>query len=371
MSDFQLARVERDIGDLKGMLIGLTRRADRQSEGVSIQRRLAGVIAAFALAHGQYNVSPDEIARKLCGLHSPEGKFAEKALANPAAATVPGWAAELVGRGVYNGLFSALAPLSIYAQLTERGLSVDMSGKADIRLPGHVPATPPPSPFVGEGQAIPVRRIGLVGVTLDLFKTATITTLTSELANRSTPAAVPVFERLLAEDTRLAIDAALLGDAAASPVRPAGLLNGVVPLVASGATSKAEAIAEDLSALAGAIAPAADPVFVMDAAEDTAALLFCPGAASLPILISDALPSARIIALDAGAFATAAENGTFDIATAATIEERDDPTVTDVLTGKPVRSTFQTDSLGIRLIEDIGWAMRAPGKVAWMDSVTW
>jgi hypothetical protein len=37
----------------------------------------------------------------------------------------------------------------------------------------------------------------------------------------------------------------------------------------------------------------------------------------------------------------------------------------------PVRSLWQTDTLGIRMLLDINWAMRRTGVIAWTQSVTW
>jgi hypothetical protein len=37
----------------------------------------------------------------------------------------------------------------------------------------------------------------------------------------------------------------------------------------------------------------------------------------------------------------------------------------------PVRSLFQTDSIGIRMTMDLNWALRRAGVVAFVSSVTW
>jgi hypothetical protein len=37
----------------------------------------------------------------------------------------------------------------------------------------------------------------------------------------------------------------------------------------------------------------------------------------------------------------------------------------------PVRSFFQTDTMGIRMIMDVAWKMKRSGMVRWIDGTTW
>jgi hypothetical protein len=37
----------------------------------------------------------------------------------------------------------------------------------------------------------------------------------------------------------------------------------------------------------------------------------------------------------------------------------------------PVRSLWQTDTIGIRMILPMNWAMRRTGVIAWTQSITW
>ena len=41
------------------------------------------------------------------------------------------------------------------------------------------------------------------------------------------------------------------------------------------------------------------------------------------------------------------------------------------LVAAPARSLWQTDTLGIRMMLDINWAMRRTGVIAWTQAVTW
>ena len=79
-------------------------------------------------------------------------------------------------------------------------------------------------------------------------KLASIVTLTAEMLTGSN--AEPLVTDALTRSVRLALDAALFDSAAADPVRPAGLRYGIAPLAASESTNPAEAMIEDLSALA-------------------------------------------------------------------------------------------------------------------------
>jgi hypothetical protein len=40
-------------------------------------------------------------------------------------------------------------------------------------------------------------------------------------------------------------------------------------------------------------------------------------------------------------------------------------------TANPVRSFFQTDTQGVRMVMDVAWKMRRSGMVRWIDSTSW
>jgi hypothetical protein len=37
----------------------------------------------------------------------------------------------------------------------------------------------------------------------------------------------------------------------------------------------------------------------------------------------------------------------------------------------PVRSLWQTDTIGVRMLLDLNWGMRRTGVIAWTQTMTW
>jgi hypothetical protein len=85
-----------------------------------------------------------------------------------------------------------------------------------------------------------------------------------------------------------------------------------------------------------------------------------------------------VILVDAAAFFSATGDvANFSVSDQATLHMEDTAPLPISATGSPnvvaapVRSLWQTDSLGIRMLLDINWAMVRPGLVAWTQAVTW
>jgi hypothetical protein len=97
-----------------------------------------------------------------------------------------------------------------------------------------------------------------------------------------------------------------------------------------------------------------------------------------PILQSTSMVAARVLLVDAADFFSATgDEPRFDVSDQAVLHMEDTaPTAigtagTPTVVAAPVRSLWQTDSIGIRMLLDINWAMRRTGLIAWIDSVTW
>jgi hypothetical protein len=66
----------------------------------------------------------------------------------------------------------------------------------------------------------------------------------------------------------------------------------------------------------------------------------------------------------------------FEVSDQATLH-MEDTTPLDLVSGSPgvvatpQRSLFQTDSLALRMVFPVNWAMRRTGDVAWTQNVTW
>jgi hypothetical protein len=248
--------------------------------------------------------------------------------------------------------------------------------------------------WVGEGEPIPVRRMGFTSVTLTPKKLGVISTFTRELAAHSTPAIEGVIREAMAEDTAVTIDATLIDANAATNIRPAGLLSGVaaIPATAGGGTA---AMVADLKALIGAITTSrggrniavlinpAQGLAINFAQNGNDEFLFAStdelgrrvGVTFIP---SPTVPPGTLIAVDAADFASAAGDAPeYDVSDQATIHEEDTTPLpigsvgTPATVAAPVRSLWQTASIGVRMLLDMNWAMRRAGMVAWVEDVTW
>lgn len=313
------------------------------------------------------------------------------AASNPAMTNVAGWASELIDTQLGEFL-DLLSPESIWARLV--GLRVTFDRNGAVRLPGRTTRSLAGS-FVGEGAPIPVKQAALTSVMVSPFKMAVITTMTRELAQRSSPAAEPLFRQMMIEDTAVAIDAAFMDATAASAVRPAGL-----QVLGSGSASAGATVANimaDLKDMAGDMITAQTgrrAVWVMNdlrrlglqtalsTTEDTRPFAAEIAAGSLlgyPIVTSINVPAAVVFLIDQAELAQGyGDSPAIEMSNQATLHMEDTaplPLVTGAqgsgVVASPMRSLFQTDSLGLRLIWDISWAVRRPGAVQFKTGVAW
>lgn len=375
------------INEAKALAVANRRQIDsgakrRSSPRAILIKSLTARLMALALKNGE----PDQLAEQLYGAgkiveatRDPVG-WLRKAVTNPAMTSVPDWAGTLSNQGVYGGLLATLAPASVYAALKTRGISVNLAGVGSLRFSARAVPGSVPNCFIGEGQPIPVRQLSfLQGAVLVGHKAASISLFTGELAKASTPSAEAIIGQALAEDIGISVDTALLGNAAGTVTQPPGLLNGVTPLTPSAATDPAQAASADMAALAAAINPAAAALtFIMNSVQAANAAMLVPGFGAVDVIASDIVPAKTVIAVDAADFVSSVDDGEVRVENDATVISRDDPlpvstgaSGTDAVTASPHQSLWQMDLLGIRIVEDISWAMRRAGRVASVANVKW
>ena len=267
-----------------------------------------------------------------------------------------------------------LVPASAGADLLARGVQLNFAGAAQIRVPA---ITVPATDFVGEGIPIPVVTAQTSGgPTLEPHKLAVITTLTGEMM-RSTNAETLV-RQVLIESTGPALDKVLFGTVATGTDRPAGLLNGIAALTPAPAGEKAQALVDDLAALATAVAPVAgNGEIVLVASPDAAVALRLrlPTSVTWPVLTSASLPAKTVIVIAANAIVSAIE-GAPQIDASQEAEFVRDSTPQEIVTsggtvGSSVGSLFQTDQVALRLRWPISWALRSASGLAHMANVNW
>jgi HK97 family phage major capsid protein len=319
-----------------------------------------------------------------------------RAASAPAMTTTTGWAAELVQTAILD-FVESLMPNSVYPRLSGIGGRFSFGQNGIVSLPSRSPTPTIAGSFVGQGAPIPVRQGAFTATTLTPKKMAVITTLTREMAEHSVPALEGVLRQAIQEDTAVAIDTVLLDAVAISAIRPAGLRNGVSVTTATAGGGFA-ALVGDVTALLTALITASagqirEPVWIMNPiqaikigltqnaggdfpfkAEVAAGTL-----QGYPLIRSTTVTAGMVILLDAADFFSATgDEPRFDVSDQATLH-MEDTTPLAIASGAqgsgvlatPTRSLFQTDSLAIRMLLDMNWALRRVGTLAWTQSVTW
>jgi HK97 family phage prohead protease/HK97 family phage major capsid protein len=338
---------------------------------------------------------PEQILRELYGNDDGTAMVLKSATA-PAMTGVAGWAAELAVQQAVTDMLDILYPDFIYPQVAAIGIRVTFDRFGSIKIPTRSNSTLLSGDFVAEGNPIPVLQGLFSSITLTPKKMAVITTFTREMAMHSTPTIEPVLRTAILGDTGKILDTRLLDNVASSASRPAGLLNGVTPITATAITGGAlTALTTDLTNLVSALLTAnagrtivliMNPVdalratmitnsngaFVFDSLEALRAKFNLRA-----VLTSTTVTAKTLIALDAADFATATGDAPqFDVSSQATLHMETAPSAIGTVgapnvVAAPTRSLWQTDTIGVRMLLDVTWAMRRSGMVQTIANVTW
>jgi hypothetical protein len=94
------------------------------------------------------------------------------------------------------------------------------------------------------------------------------------------------------------------------------------------------------------------------------------------LVVATNVTAGRLIALRNSDFATALGDAPeFDVSEQATVHMEDTTPLeivsTAPTTADPVRSFFQTATMGIRMLMDLSWTMRRTGMVQWINGTSW
>lgn len=302
--------------------------------------------------------------------------------------TTSGWSSELL-QTVNSGFLQALTGVSIYPQLRSRGVGLNFDGTGTIKLPRRT-AGGAGGGFVAEGAPIRVGRITTAAAEITPKKMGVIVPFSRELARRSTPAIEAIVRQAILEDTASILDSALLDATASSTARPAGLLNGVSAVATGYGGGDHVAVKEDFKALLAPFiaANAADNlVVIMNPAQslsiammdglDNNSSWFSAISSRVTIVESTYATANRLVAMRASDFYTAIGDAPeFDINETATVH-MEDTTPLEIVSGTgpttadPVRSFYQTATVGVRMLMDVSWVMGRPSMVQWIDGTSY
>ena len=312
---------------------------------------------------------------------TPELATVLKAAVAAGDTTTAGWAAELVyAQNLANEFIEFLRPQTILGRIP--GLT---QIPFNVRVAGQNAGS---SAFwVGQGQPVPVSKLGTTSTTLGIAKAAGLVAIDDELVRSSSPSAELLVRNDLAKAIAQFLDTQFLDPdiAAVANVSPASVLNGVTPTTPSGAD--AAALRTDIQTLFGAwIAANLDPsqgVWIMPPTQALAigamlnplgqpafpgiglkggVLWDLPVITSMSAKLSGSPTLGNIIALVNAPEILLADDGQVTISTSseASIQMLDNPA--NISTGATAEtamvSMFQTNSLAIKAVRYINWAKR-------------
>jgi hypothetical protein len=350
--------------------VGLIARQQRDMQSVvsRMDRRLDR-LAEPSVQRGQQLVAltASRLARMI-GNGRVADELEEKAAASPAMTTVATWAQELSSAGLPSFVLS-LQRRSALATILAASPQVSLLKAGAVAVP--VAGAAPPAVIVVEGGPIPIQRGSFTALSLLPFKLAAILHYTEELQNASNIEAIT--RTLLEQSVAAGMDAIAFGS-----TLPGGLLNGVTPIAASTATPLETAMRQDLQNLLAALtAPSTDVVFVMSPGRAAFASSVLPSSFLYQIAVSTALPAATVVAVDPqGVAAALSSEPRIAASISAAAHESDVPLALGTgvqgsgVMAVPMRSAFQTDTILVRVVADVGWAART-GAVASITAVSW
>jgi hypothetical protein len=100
------------------------------------------------------------------------------------------------------------------------------------------------------------------------------------------------------------------------------------------------------------------------------AQLLVAGALAVTWIDSSAIPAGRVIAADAASLAYAFGGFEFSIVES-TIEVTEDTAPVPAVAAAQTFSSWQMALIGCRCVADVSWGLRAAGRVAFINAVSW
>lgn len=340
-----LEQLQREVADLRSLAIGLQRAGRREErEGNPSSSLVARAVVQVLHAIKRTDLLP----------------LWQKAVVGPAVTSNAAWAGSLVGSetaAFVMGLASANRAFPLVAQAAH---AYSLTARRALSMEADASAA-----FCEEAAAIAVSSGRVRADALNAYSVKSILTASEELFERGQPDVETLFTALLNDACGDVIEEVFFGSAAASAGQPAGILNSVV------SQSPSQSFSEDVKILMTAVEPAT-PVFIVNAA--TRAALAASGSLlgfDMPLLGSKAVASDALVLVDADRLATGfGGQAKISVGREATIAELDSNPPSDLLTANAVRSLWQTDSVGVRIVLPISWA-KAPGAVAFTQPIGW
>lgn len=279
--------------------------------------------------------------------------------------------ADLVPQAVADLTFGS-ENVGAFADLGRRSLTLEPGRAGSVMMPSITPSDDDIG-FVPEAGVIPFRQLLINGALLTLRKFAVAFALSRETFEHSAINGERLIRAVMLESIARKQDVAAFSDVAGDDTRPPGIWNGVAP------TAPTASMVGDLIAVTSAIAPVAGNQIALIVNPVTAlkfaALL--PQALPFPVLQSSAVADDMLVAVAVNAFAVGLEPDIrLEVSEETAVHSDTSPAAistegTPNVVAAPVRSLWQTDCIGVRVILRLGWALRAEGAVAHLTYNAW
>ncbi len=304
-----------------------------------------------------------------------------RASVNPSSTVVDANAGVLVQTAVADtlgglGAASAMGPLFAANNQLEFGRS------SAFFVPGFT-ASATVGGYVEQGKPIGAAKLSAGGITLSQKKFGVVVPFTYEFSTYSVRNALKLITVTVNDSFGLALDTVALDANAATVGRPAGLRYGIDALTGtpSSNTNLFEAMIEDTSRLAASVSAVANNgpiIFICSPRQAVSLRLRARGVFPYEVLASSGLADRTVVALAPNALASAiGPTPRVDVSSQTSYHEDtialpiNSGTTTTPLPAAPIRSTFQTATLALRLIIDLDFGLRAAGGLAWAQNVIW
>jgi hypothetical protein len=272
---------------------------------------------------------------------------------------------------VMEEFIEALVPNSAAAALF--GLSTNLTfGNAGI-MAIHQLSDLPQAEWIAEGAPMPV-TMGLSSLmSMVPYKIGTIVALTNEMMLSGSGEAL--VRQALTDNIGPRLDRTLFSaDPGVPGLRPPGLLFGVTPEPPSNPTTGGpnEAMIEDVEALIERLAPYGGNgriALISSVKQSVRLKKFVLGETGYPVFVTNAVTN-TLIAVASRALVAAVDAPAIDVSGEAVFHEEDTaplPIVVGGVMASPIRSAWQTDSVGLRFRLPVSWVLRAPA-VAFVNS---
>jgi len=354
-------------------------RPDYTAHRTSQERALIHAVTATLLAFVHKGGNAREIAAREWPGERHVGEILTRAVSAPAMTSTSGWAAELAGTRIADFLFNVGAP-SASAGVLRAGINVDLENGKAVTIPFVVNDKSGAS-FVGEGAPLPAKNFNFsAGVTVGLRKFGVLVPFTREIFEHSVPSIERIVTAMLLEATALQLDSVMFDANAATSVRPAGLLFGAnAAMTAANGSDLLENMREDIAALVASVSKVSSgaPVVLIGAPGQAERMRLGFVGPVHEIFSSSALAAKTVVAIATNCFVSTSGESKFDVGKDPTIHMEDttplprSAVATPNTVAAPMRSFWQTDSVALRMIWPIDYALRSKDALAYMTAVTW